>query len=636
MSKSKLTRKEKEAARREQSAPNKATEAAKASFPTWWAWLPPLLAIVAYIQTLSYGFALDDYSAIQENKITMKGISALGEIFSTSYRAGYIFVSDELYRPLTKSIFALCWEIAPNNPMPGHFINIALFALTCYLIYRYLLHWFPGQALMAFSAATLFAVHPIHTEVVANIKSVDEILSLLFGWISLEMYRRYAVEGKTKYILQCAFCFFLGLISKESTVTFLPAFLLIDWFVLKRSPLQSVKALGVLTGVLVLFLWIRYKVLLNDRFTPGLPSVVDNALMWQKDPFLRVFAAIAMLGVYLQVLVAPVHLSFDRSFPEMMPKGPGDWEVWVSLAVLLTLTVAGVMALRRQKDWGFAIWFFAFTVVLSSNLFYIIGTHYGERLMYAPSMGIVILAGWGLQALSAYTAHSFTFSARAWLVLLPVLALGIGRTIARNPVWKSNSTLYFSGLTTAPNSCRVQHYQGLHLVKPENLELFPVASRDSARKAGIGHLQKAVALYPTFSDAWMQLGVAYFREKKLDAAIDAYNNGLRANPNDPVLLNNSGTIFFEKGNLQEAINRFQRAVNLKPDYADAWMNLGSAYGMAGKFDEALRYLEKAVEVDPMLSAAYYYIGITWRNKGNEMMAQQYIQKSEEVKKMSGR
>jgi tetratricopeptide (TPR) repeat protein len=629
MEQRKLTRREKQAVRKEQ--PEETIKAVTAhKFPGWWSWLPAVLGFILYAQTLNYGFVLDDYSAILENKSTMKGFAGLGEIFSTSYRYGYIFVTDELYRPLTKAIFAICWGISPDNPMPGHFINIILFCLTCFLIYQYLLRWFPGQALMAFAAATLFAAHPIHTEVTANIKSLDEILSLLFGLISLEMYRRYGQEGKTKFL------FYAGLISKESTVTFLPVFFLMDWFVLKRSTLKNWKALSVITGVLLLFLLIRYQVLHNERFAQTPPSVVDNALMWQKDRFLRFFAAIAMLGLYLQVLLFPYNLSFDRSFPEVLPKGLSDWETWASLIVCVALFVAGLDALRKRKDYGFAIWFFAFTISLSSNLFFMIGTHYGERLMYTPSLGIIMLAAWGLQGLTGYQINNLVFPTRTWLILAPILVLASVATIFRNTVWESNSALYLSGISTAPNSSRVHYYQGLHLVKPEQLEMVPAASRDSAKKAGINHLLKSVELYPTFSDAWTQLGVTYYRDKKMNEAMAAYNKGLSTNPNDPVLLNNSGTVFFETGNVQEAISRFQRAVNLKPDYAEAWMNLGACYGATGRYNEAIPYLEKAVAADPMLSQAYYYIGITWRNMGNEALAQQFIQKSEQVKSMSGR
>src|SRR5690348_2368721 len=70
-----------------------------------------IVAVVQYIQTVSYGFVLDDYSAIIENKVTLQGFSAISEIFKTTYRYGYPIQGDELYRPLTKSIFAIFWQL---------------------------------------------------------------------------------------------------------------------------------------------------------------------------------------------------------------------------------------------------------------------------------------------------------------------------------------------------------------------------------------------------------------------------------------------------------------------------------------------------------------------------------------------
>ena len=94
-----------------------------------------VVAIVQYIQTISYGFVLDDYSAIIENKITVQGFSALPTIFKTSYRYGYPIQGDELYRPITKSVFAVFWQLFPNNPMPGHLLNIVLYALTGFFLF---------------------------------------------------------------------------------------------------------------------------------------------------------------------------------------------------------------------------------------------------------------------------------------------------------------------------------------------------------------------------------------------------------------------------------------------------------------------------------------------------------------------
>ena len=108
---------------------------------------------ISYANTLNHGFALDDYSLIIENASTRKGFSGLGEIFKTSYRYGYIFASDEIYRPLSKAMFAIEWELSPGKAALGHWVNVILFSLTGYFLTLTLYRYFKSMGI-AFIAAT--------------------------------------------------------------------------------------------------------------------------------------------------------------------------------------------------------------------------------------------------------------------------------------------------------------------------------------------------------------------------------------------------------------------------------------------------------------------------------------------------
>src|SRR6185369_15456580 len=147
--------------------------------------------ILQYIQTAGYSFALDDYSAILENSVTKDGIHAIPTIFKTSYRFGYPLQGDELYRPLSKSVFAIFWSLAPNNPLPLHLLNIVLYAATGFLLFTTLCRFLPQNIYIAFFSSILFIAHPIHSEVVANIKSLDEILAFFFFVCSLNFLHHH-------------------------------------------------------------------------------------------------------------------------------------------------------------------------------------------------------------------------------------------------------------------------------------------------------------------------------------------------------------------------------------------------------------------------------------------------------------
>src|ERR1041385_5062585 len=83
-----------------------------------------VIAAALYLNTINHGFNLDDTSAITENWVVKQGVSGIPTIFKTPYRYGYWVSEDELYRPVPLALFATLWQIFPNNPLPGHILNI--------------------------------------------------------------------------------------------------------------------------------------------------------------------------------------------------------------------------------------------------------------------------------------------------------------------------------------------------------------------------------------------------------------------------------------------------------------------------------------------------------------------------------
>ncbi|MGB3076098.1 MAG: hypothetical protein WBB36_12285, partial [Chitinophagales bacterium] len=94
-----------------------------------------LFAFLLYANTLMHDFVLDDETAIGKNRFTKEGISALPEIFSTPYRAGFWDRNEGLYRPLSIALFAIEWQLAPANPHFFHWVNVLLYAITAIMLF---------------------------------------------------------------------------------------------------------------------------------------------------------------------------------------------------------------------------------------------------------------------------------------------------------------------------------------------------------------------------------------------------------------------------------------------------------------------------------------------------------------------
>ncbi|MEO6305365.1 MAG: tetratricopeptide repeat protein [Bacteroidia bacterium] len=97
-----------------------------------------------------------------------------------------------------------------------HFNNIWTFALGCVFLYLvFSRYFFRTNQDLAFLAALLFTMHPIHSEAIANVKSRDEIFSLIFISLTFLYSFKYMESKKPLDLFWAAFMFLLALLSKE-------------------------------------------------------------------------------------------------------------------------------------------------------------------------------------------------------------------------------------------------------------------------------------------------------------------------------------------------------------------------------------------------------------------------------------
>ena len=160
-----------------------------------------LVAFGLYANTLSHGYVLDDRVVITGNTYTQAGFAGIGDLLTTDSFRGFLGRDvEELaggrYRPLSLVTFAIEGALFGDSPAVAHLGNVLLFALCCVVLLGVLQELLgersgPLSGLsVPFASALLFAVHPIHTEVVANIKGRDEILALLGSLGSLRLCLR--------------------------------------------------------------------------------------------------------------------------------------------------------------------------------------------------------------------------------------------------------------------------------------------------------------------------------------------------------------------------------------------------------------------------------------------------------------
>lgn len=178
-----------------------------------------VLCFIVHAPVLFNGYNLDDELVTRNHRLTSKGIAAIPDIYSSPYYEddqGYSYG----YRPTTLASFAIEHQFFGDSPFAGHFINLLLYGITTCLLYIVLIWFFPNQRTPALICSILFAIHPIHVEVVASLKNRDELLALLFPLIGTVSFTRLATKNKPIASIALIASMALGITSKFNSVYF--------------------------------------------------------------------------------------------------------------------------------------------------------------------------------------------------------------------------------------------------------------------------------------------------------------------------------------------------------------------------------------------------------------------------------
>jgi len=632
-----------------------------------------LLGVLLYVNTLGHQYAGDDYGLVVDNPSTQSGWSGALLKFRMSYRAGVPGVGDPLYRPLSPAMFAAEWGLAPNRPWLGHGINVLLYGLTGYLLFSMLALYLKDRRLVPFIAAALFIAHPLHTEAVANIKGRDEILCFLFFVLTAMAIHRYAARGSTPVLLLGSAAFLLSLLAKESAVTFLVVIPLMLFFFTDTPRSRSLIALAALVAVTGLFLVIRQQVLGGTPVPPT--PMLDNFLVAIPDLPTRMATATFLMGLYLKLLVFPHPLLADASYRHFSAVPVSDWRFLLPLLAYAALAVYGLLRLRKKDPISFSILYFFVTASVASNVLVLIGTNYGERLMYAPSLGfclgiaVLLERGFRLEgspeAASGLMAFVRTYRGPLAIAGLVVALYGV-KTVTRNADWYDNMTLITADLRHAPESALLHFAMGQeHLRRAQRLERGGdgVARREALTRS-VAELNRAVEIYRDFALALGSLALAHQYLGDSATARVYYEKALQLEPTRVMIHNNFALLLLSLGDVNGAIKHYQLALRYSADYGHAHLNMAIALGRVAeqlsraaaeerkrnneqgyretamaasqKLSEALAHLKRAGELLPDDEEINRLVATIYQYLGDGRNARIHLDRAEQLRRRTSR
>src|SRR5436190_883020 len=641
-----------------------------------------IIAFIIYAHSVSFGYVYDDRTVTVQNRMVTAGVDSIGVIFKSDYWYGFSENEDMIkedksgviYRPVSLVMFALEWELFSDTPAIGHLMNVLFYAATCFLLFLVLVHLFKGYHLaVPFICALLYTVHPVHTEVVSNIKSRDEIMCMFFGVLSALMFLRYNLSNQLKFLIAGTAAFFLSLLSKETGITFLVAIPLILFF---SQGLQLKKLSVNLLGLVIMTgLYFFIKAQLNIGIsTAGRIDFFDNIMVTANGFSERYGTAFYILLKYLAIQIFPHPLVSDYSYAQLEVKALTDVTALFSLLIHAAAGIYALLGIRKRKLASFAILFYLVTLAPVANIFFLVASNMAERFLYIPSLGICVLLTLLLVRLfktnpvtaSLQPVANYLSSKKSLLTAAIVLAALFSlKTFFRSSDWKSDVSLFGNDVKNSPKSARLHYGYGAAMIAAIDSAKLTLPEVDAIVDEGIGEIQSALAIYPQYANAYYiiaivqkdrkqyaasadnmlkaiqyypaknptfykSLGYIYLKSGNYQNSIAVIDTFLAMKPATADVLNNKGSSLYEMKRYDEALAVFLKADSLNSKDSSIAKNIGRCYAGMQRYDKAEEYFKKTIQLEPNNAYNYQYLGFTYQLMGDSVRANEQFIKANEI------
>ena len=643
-----------------------------------------LLAFVIYCNSFKNEFAHDDGIVIVKNEYVLEGFAGIPSILSKDAYDSYyrqLNTTNQLhggrYRPLSIVTFAIEQQfmgaVPPENVDSAlkktaaygttgdaekilnehmhvrHVFNV-LWYMACVVALLYFLRYivFQSQPIMALVAAVLFTVHPIHTEVVANVKSRDEIMSLLFICTTFIMHFKYLEHKKPWVRIVAMLSYLAAFLSKEYAITLvvlLPASMMLFAGASLRKSIMSLLPYFIVFGI---YMMMRMQVVTSQSESSD-NEVLNNPYLFA-SPAEKLATEVATTLNYLKLLIFPHPLSADYSYDTIPYKSWGNILVWLSILIHGGMFAGMILCFRRAISgnadasvlglklpasvsrhtaaiMSFALAFYVLHLLLVCNIIFDIGATMGERLIFHSSVGFVIILSYLLCTLAARLAPADGGKkALAGIVGVIVILCSI-QTIARNADWKNDYTLFTHDIKVVPNSVLVNANVAAAYITQSDFQKDDTAKRKYLWDA-VHILNHTLTIHRTFVAGFLNRGIAEFKLGDVDGARLNMDTVRSLYPTYPTLpgmyklicdyyLKTAWDKYGKNGRYPEAIEVYKKGLSVDSTNMDLWYNMGGAYFTNKQYPEAAYAFGKAIKLQPNNAQAQagYHAAVTMLNGG---------------------
>ncbi len=552
-----------------------------------------VLVFAAYWQVQNFEFVnYDDNVYVTQNFKTQAGITW------ESIAGTFTDLRTSNWHPLTMLSHMLDWQLFGEKAGGHHWTSVIIHIFNTVLLFL-LLNQLTGAIWRSALVAALFAVHPINVESVAWIAERKNVLSTFFWILTMLLYVWYVKQPGWKRYLPVFLCFALGLMSKPMLVTLPFVLLLLDYWPLNRTAIntqnenQTAIQAPLKVGKAKLSFLILEKIplfiltVISICVTLYAAKNASTIAYFDIIPLTkRVYNAIFSYALYLKKLLWPTDLA--ALYPH------SDIQILQVLLAALLLVFITAISCKYYKKYPYLVvgWFWYLgTLVPVIGIVQVGSQAMADRYAYIPFIGIFIMLSWTINEI---IKNSLWQKISSFIVVIIFMGLLV-TTHNQVRYWENSFSLFERTLNTTKGNFIAHIGMGVELMKQNRIN------------EAVAHFNTAININPKNPVnyiAFVSLGQTFSIQNKTKEAIAAFKQALSINSKCDEAYHKLGFVLFQTGQVEEAIVEYQKAIALNNDYPMYHGSLGNAYVRQGKFEEAAKEYSEVLRIQPANAGAH--------------------------------
>jgi hypothetical protein len=507
----------------------------------------------------------------------------------------------------------------------NYFINLLLYLIGLYVLYSVLIKLLADyHKNLALYCVILFAIMPIHTEVVGSLKNRDMLLCFIFCMMGLKHLMLFVESDFKKWasLLLCFLSFYFGFLSKLDV---LPYLAIAPIIVFIKNPKHFKWAIGF--AILFIIAYILFRITKRELTGRGGTHRVyyyfENPLFFEKSIKYKIIATFNCLGFYLNQAIIPFKMCcYYGTDTISVTKLTYHGYFGIIAAPLL---VFGLVKSYLKKNYLILMGIVIFCSSISMYLNFAkpsVGI-VADRFTFFGSLGIALII---VSILNSYFPLKEKISSKMKTGSVLVIVVFGTMTIKRNIDWNNKRSIIEADFAKYPNNSYLNYKRGMDIVQ-RTMETNTMLPPDQKRNKFIearAFLEKSIQVAPDYANSRNYLAyILVYLINDFNAALPHINTAIK--------LKATTELYFYKAicmreTKQKDSSEFYllKCIERDDKYYNAYNLLMYDYNLNKQHQKSIDLFKSAIAKGVKTIEIYNALGKTYWEIGNNALKQIFI------------